>query len=133
MPSSSADTTSTTIRAAYGRLIGRWRGTRTIGRASYEPSYPPIPWDQHLAVAPNGEVLLAFNAWNFWTRAGPRGVGVVWRAPRHPFGAAQALRNAPGGAIPEFDARGNAYMYGYCSGLVLIAPGHTHRSGARSC
>jgi hypothetical protein len=39
------------------------------------------------------------------------------------------LRNAPGGAIPQFDARGRAYLHGYCSGIVMTAPAHTHRFG----
>lgn len=121
--------TTTVIRAAYGPLIGRWRPPRVIRRIPYEPSYPPIPWDQHLAVAPNGEVLLAFNALDLWSHVGPRGVAVTWRAPGHHFGTSKVLRNAPGGAIPQFDARGTAYLNGYCNGFVMTAPAHSHRFG----
>jgi hypothetical protein len=121
-----AETMTTVIRAAYGPLTGRWTPPRAIGRIPYEPSYPPIPWDQHLAVAPDGEVLLAFNALNIWRRGGPRGVAVVWRAPGDPFGTPQVLRNAPGGVIPQFDARGSAYLHGYCTGLLLVTPPHSH-------
>ncbi len=119
-----------TVRAAYGPFSGRWPAPRAIGRLAGEPSYPPIPWDQHMAIAPDGEVLLTFNAWNAWSKAGPLGVAVAWRAPGHHFGWPQVLRRAPGGAIPQFDARGTAYLHGYCNGLLLIAPAHTDRFGS---
>ncbi len=83
---------------------------------------------RHLAVAPGGEVLLTFNGWQGLTSAGePVGVAVAWRAPKHPFGRPQVLRKGPGGAVPQFDRRGTAYLSGYCNGFVLISRPHTRR------
>ncbi len=124
---SRTDTTSTTIYAAHGPLTGRWSAPRKIGRALYEPVYPPRPWDQHLAVAADGEVLLAFNGWTARHSQQPLGAAVAWRSPGHSFGAARVLRRGPSGAIPLFDAHGSAYLYGYCNGLVMIAPARSHR------
>jgi hypothetical protein len=123
-----SDADTATVRAAYGPLIGRWQPPRAIGHATYEPGYPPIsPWDLHMAVAPDGEVLLALNALQSWSEAGPRGAGLAWRAPRHPFGALQMLRSAPSGAIPQFDLHGTAYLHGYCNGFVMVAPPRSHQ------
>ncbi|MGD1059425.1 MAG: hypothetical protein ABR992_18665, partial [Solirubrobacteraceae bacterium] len=33
----------------------------------------------------------------------------------------------PGGAVPQFDAHGTAYLSGYCNGFVLIAPSQSQR------
>ncbi|HMD56701.1 MAG TPA: hypothetical protein VKG82_04455 [Solirubrobacteraceae bacterium] len=120
-----------TVRAAYGPLIGRWCQPRAIGRISVPAFYPPVPWVPHLAVASDGEVLLAWSHWNgkYGHEQERRGAAVAWRAPGRRFGAPQVLPDAPGGAVPQFDARGTAYLYGYCSGLVPIAPAHTHRFG----
>jgi hypothetical protein len=116
-------------------LIGRWSPPRVIGRDPWRQGYPPTPhgfgdWFGHLAVAPDGEVLLTFNGWQGWQRSTsaeePVGVAVAWRAPGHPFGRPQVLREGPGGAVPQFDARGTAYLSGYCNGFVLIAPSRTH-------
>jgi hypothetical protein len=124
---SRAETRTTVIRAAYGPLRGRWSPAQMIARIPYEPSYPPIPWDQHLAIAPSEEVLLAYNAGHALPYWKPEGVHIAWRAPRHRFGASRLLRDAPGGAIPQFDTRGNAYLHGFCEGIVLVAPAHSHR------
>jgi len=93
--------------------------------------YPPVPWVPHLAVAPDGEVLLAWSHWNGKYGHGEelRGVAVAWRSTGRSFGAPQVLPDAPGGAVPEFDARGTAYLYGYCSGLIPTASVRAHRFG----
>lgn len=133
---SRAQTAIPILRADYGPLIGRWSPPRVIGRDPWEQGYPPTPhgfgdWFGHLAVAPDGEVLLTFNGRQGWqgsASAGePVGVAVAWRAPGHPFGRPQVLREGPGGAVPQFDAHGTAYLSGYCNGFVLIAPSHTRQ------
>ena len=120
--------TSQTVAAAYGPLIGRWASPRAVGRLTEPIAYPPRPWYPQLGIAPSGEVLLAWNAWNGISLA-DRGVAVAWRAPGHPFGAAQILSSAPLGAVAQFDSRGKAYLSGYCNALVWIAPAPSHRFG----
>lgn len=124
---SQAEAMTSVIRAAYGPLARRWPRAQTIARIPDEPSYPPIQWDQHLAIAPGGEVLLAYNAGRALPHWKPEGAYVVWRTPQRPFGRPQLLRNAPGGAIPQFDAAGDAYLHGFCEGIVMVAPAHSHR------
>ena len=124
------EATTPVLRAAYGPLIGRWRAPRVIGHDPWEQGYPPTGldnWFEHLAVAPDGEVLLAFNRGAGWTDDQPVGTTVVWRRPGHSFGTPQLLREGPGAAVPHFDMGGAAYLSGYCNGFVLIAPAHTHR------
>jgi len=111
------------IRAAYGPLIGRWRPARAIRRIPFEPPGEVLggePAEQHLAIAPDGEVLLAFNA-------SGEAAGLAWRAPGHAFGVPQLLSEAPDCAIPQFDAHGAAYLSGSCNGFVRVAPAHSHR------
>ncbi len=117
------------IRAAYGPLIGRWPAPRAIRRVGYEPPSLAIPSEQHLAIAPDGEVLLAFNTLSLAGDSGPRGVAVSWRTPGEPFGVSQVLRRALYEAIPQFDARGTAYLSAACNGSVTIAPAHSRRFG----
>ncbi len=118
-----------TVRAAYGPLVGRWHPARVIGRMSVPAFYPPVPWVPHLAIAPDGHVLLAWSHWDgrYGKGQDERGDAVAWRTPGHPFGAPRVLPDAPGGAMPRFDAGGTAYLYGYCSSSVLSAPAQTHR------
>jgi hypothetical protein len=124
--------TSETARAAYGPLIGRWSPSRMIGHF-YDVAFTTgkAPWYPQLAAAPNGEVLAAWNACKSSTSAScgfnQRGVVAAWRAPGRGFGVPRVAGAAPLGAIPQFDARGTAYLYSSCSGHVLIAPAHSHR------
>jgi hypothetical protein len=76
-------------------------------------------------------VLLAWSHWDgkYGHEEERRGVAVAWRTPGRRFGAPEVLPEAPGGAVPQFDARGTAYLHDYCSGRVPIAPAHTHRFG----
>ncbi len=123
------EATTPVLRAAYGPLIGRWRAPRVVGRDPWEQGYPPTGlgnWFEHLAVAPDGEVLLAFNRGAGWLDGEPVGTTVVWRRPGRSFGTPQFLRKGPGGAVPHFDMGGVAYLSGYCNGFVLVAPARTH-------
>lgn len=113
------------VGAAYGPLIGHWSSPQTIGRETEPASYEPSDWHPNLAVSPGGEVLLAWNVFNA-SHAGVRGAALAWRTPGHHFGAPQMLPTAPAGAIPQFDADGNAYLAGSCNAQVLIARAHTH-------
>jgi hypothetical protein len=122
--------TRATVRAAYGPLAGRWALSRAIGRITEPGAYPPTPWYPHLAIAPSGEVVLAWNAWN-GKSSSMRGVAVAWRAPGRRFGKAETLRSAPLGAVPQFDSHGNVYVSGYCNAEVLTAPERSHRFGPR--
>jgi len=88
-----------------------------------------VPYYPRLAVAPSGEVLAAWNSWNAKHPNGARGMLVAWHAPGRRFGAPQGLPTAPMGALPQFDARGTAYLNGFCNALVLRAPAHTHHFG----
>jgi hypothetical protein len=49
-----------TVRAAYGPLVGRWAPAHTIGHWTLA-SHAPRAWTPHLAVAPDGEVLLGWD------------------------------------------------------------------------
>jgi hypothetical protein len=118
-----------TLRADYGPLVGRWAPAQTIGHWTVS-SYPPAGFRPHLAVAPDGEVLLAWDDYS----APIDGPAVAWRAPGHRFGGPRTLARlslAPNGLgpIPAFDAAGTAYVSGPCSGFVFTAPPHRHRFG----
>jgi hypothetical protein len=118
-----------TVRAAYGPLAGRWNPAHAIGRSSVPADYPPVRWVPHLAIAPDGDVLLVWSHWDGRYGKGEEehGDAVAWRTPGRPFGAPRVLPDAPGGANARFDAGGTAYLYGYCSSSVLSAPAQTHR------
>jgi hypothetical protein len=121
------------LRAAYGPLVGRWAPARVIG--NWHDDAPPANRYPKLAVAPDGAVLLAFDD-NDPALDGP---AVAWRAPGHPFGAPQALLRSANtrlevphqlGPIPAFDARGSAYVWGNCDGVVLSTSPPSHRFGS---
>ena len=130
--------TTETARVAYGPLIGRWSPSRAIGHfydvASQVLTAGKVAFYPQLAVAPNDEVLAAWNACKSSTSAScdrnfnlnPREMVVRWRAPGRGFGKPQLVRGAPLGAEPQFDARGTAYLSSPCSGRVLIAPAGSH-------
>ena len=88
-----------------------------------------------LAVAQDRRVLLA---WTVNTPTGARGrTGVAWRDHGHRFSHMQLLRHpAPGltpGESPQsdngaaFDARGRAYLWTTCDGVVGITRPHARR------
>lgn len=119
-----------TLWAAYGPLVGRWTPARVIGHwhnaERLAIRYP------RLALAPDGEVLLA---WDESSRP-IDGPAVAWRAPGRAFGPSRPListEQAPLtvprelGPIPAFDARGRAYVWGTCDGVVFSAPPHRHQ------
>lgn len=122
-----------TLRAAYGPLAGRWAPARVIGH--WHDFAPPANRYPRLAVAPAGEVLLAFDD----NSPAINGPAVAWRTPGHRFGAPQLLIHSAKtplevphelGPIPAFDARGSAYVWGNCDGIVVTAPVHSHRFGS---
>jgi hypothetical protein len=126
------------VRAAYGPLTGRWSAARTIG-GSWSIGYTNgFPWAQpHLALAPDGTVLVAWNGCLSQHACGgvigggggyaEQQVVVACHSPGRPFGAATVVRAAPLGAVPQFDAAGTAYLSSSCSGTVAIAPAHSRR------
>ena len=135
---SNLDSTAETARVASGPLIGRWRPSRTIGHfydvASQVLTAGKVAIYPQLAIAPNGEVLAAWDACKSSTSAScgrfnlnPREMVLKWRAPGRGFGRPQRVRGAALGAEPHFDARGTAYLSGPCSGRVLIAPAGSQR------
>lgn len=123
------------LRVAYGPLIGRWAAPQTIsgrwgiGWTNGRPLAEP-----HLALSPDGTVLVAWNG--CLTRnacLGAVGEGyarqrvvVAWHRPGRPF-APPAVVRAPLGSVPQFDATGSAYLSGDCSGTVAIARVHSRR------
>lgn len=125
-----------TLRAAFGPLAGRWAPAQTVGRWT-QTSYPPSGFYPHLAAAPNGRVLLA---WDDYSRP-IDGPALAWRAWGRRFGAPQPLARstaaaqlraaAPNGfgPIPAFDAGGTAYITGPCNGFVFTAPAHARVFG----
>lgn len=125
-----------TLRAAFGPTLGRWAPPQTVGRWTVS-SYPPPGFYPHLAVAPNGRVLLA---WDDYSRP-INGPAIAWRAWGHRFGAPQALARSTGsaelhsaapngfGPIPAFDAGGTAYVTGPCTGFVFTAAPHARVFG----
>jgi hypothetical protein len=124
------------VRVAYGPLIGRWSAPQTIsGRWSIGWTNG-FPWAQpHLALSPDGTVLVAWNG--CLTQHACDGiigegytqqrVVVAWHRPGRPFGPPTVVRAAPLGSVPQFDAAGTAYLAGSCSGTVAIAPAHSRR------
>jgi hypothetical protein len=112
-----------TVRATYRSHGGRWATVRVVGHSFDEPLPPER--QPRLAVAPDGRVLLSWDARRHPFSA-PGRPTVAWRDRGHRFGAAHALRGAPSGLgpIPAFDAKGRAYVFGRCAGVVLsTAPG----------
>jgi hypothetical protein len=116
-----------TVRAAHGRRTGRWERARTVGRGQAAP---------RLAIRPDGEVLLV---WATAEVEGRGGTGRAWRSPGEHFGEARALSHprpvwtptAPlGAAIPMFDNRGAAYVFGSCDGLIRRSAPGERRMGA---
>jgi hypothetical protein len=69
---------SETARVAYGPLIGRWSPSRAIGRFSDEEfTGGRTPFYPRLAVAPDGEVLVAWDACRSAGTCGAKPQGVA--------------------------------------------------------
>jgi hypothetical protein len=109
------------IYAASASSSGRWSRPQLIARRRRAV----LPT---LAVARDRRVLLV---WTVDTRSGAGGrTGIAWRRPGHRFSRALLLRRpAPGlmpGELPQsdngaaFDARGRAYVWTTCDGVVGI-------------
>ena len=124
------------LRVAYGPLIGRWSAPQTIsGRWSIGWTNERPEAQPHLALSPDGTVLVAWNG--CLTQHACDGiigegyaeqrVVVAWHRPGRPFGPPTVVRAAPLGSLPQFDAAGTAYLSGKCSGTVAMAPAHSRR------
>jgi hypothetical protein len=122
------------LRAAFRPPRGRWSSVRTISYLSpYRYAFP------RLAAAPDGRVVLVFNA---GVKRAP-GVAAAWRRPGRWFGAIQDLNT---GARPRgyffdlqalFDASGKAYVSGVrdcdtprSAGVLMTSPPGTTRFAA---
>jgi hypothetical protein len=118
-------TVSRRLYAAAASPTGRWSPRQLIaGRHAVLPT---------LAVARDRRVLLV------WTLDSPTGAGgrtgAAWRRPGHRFAHKRLLRRpAPGlmtGELPQsdngavFDARGRAYVWTTCDGVVGITSPHS--------
>lgn len=115
------------LYGSHGPLRGRWSAPQLIaGRSTFGPA---------LAVSRNRTVLIV---WTNTTRAGPGSTGVAWRSPGHGFASRRTLtRPRPGlvggGYSPQsdngaaFDARGNAYLWSSCDGVVRSARPRSRR------
>lgn len=121
-----------TVRGVYRTPSGRWSSVQAIGSAS-----PFWYAATTLAVAPNGTVLLTYNARSI---AAP-GMAAVWRSPGHRFGSVRALPTGRGGLLQEpttlFDSAGRAYVAGVLDcdssssrGVLMTAEPGSHRFSA---
>jgi hypothetical protein len=99
---------------------GRWSAVqRLAGRDAADP---------RLAVAPDRRVVLV---WTTLAATGPGSTGAAWRSQGQPFADLTTMtRPAPGlmpGEAPQsdngalFDARGRAYLWSSCDGVVRMA------------
>lgn len=124
-----------TVRGAFRTPSGRWSSVQAIGSAS-----PFWYAATTLAVAPDGTVLLTYNA----RSSEAPGMAAVWRSPGHRFGSVRALPTGKGGLLTEpttlFDAAGRAYVAGVlaCGSpssrgvLMTAAPGSHSFSAMRT-
>jgi len=116
-----------TVRALRRSPAGRWSAPQAVGRSSTAFFYAT----PELAVAPDGEMLLTWNA------GSAVGVKAAWSAPGHDFGAASVVNGSKAAAIldptPIFDPGGAAHVYGTVDcdgrnsrGVMLSTPAHSH-------
>jgi hypothetical protein len=119
-----------TVRALHRSPTGRWSAAQTVGH-----SIAFFYAEPELAVAPDREVLLTWNA------GSAVGVEEAWRAAGHAFGAASSVSRSKGAAIldptPVFDPSGAAHVYGTVEcdgresrGVMLSTAAHSHHFGA---
>ena len=103
-----------TVRAAYRTPAGRWSAVQAVGHSSrLNPLLPVDHVDPRLAVAPDREVLLTWNAGEVFTAPGR--LAQAWRRPGHRFGpTAQYRLNGAGmgDQTPIVDSGGAAHVYG---------------------
>jgi hypothetical protein len=115
------------LYAAGASSTGGWSRPQLIARR-----YAAVPV---LAMAPDRRVLLVWTV-NTPTGAGGR-TGVAWRRPGHHFAHTQLLRHPAPSLMPgespqsdngaAFDARGRAYLWSTCDGVVGITRPHARR------
>lgn len=122
------------VRVAYGPLIGRWPAPQTIsGRWSIGWTNGRPGSQPHLALSPDGTVLVAWNGCLTQVACyGVVGEGqakqrvlVAWHHAGRPFSSPTVVSTAPLGSVPQFDAAGTAYLSSRCSGTVATARAHT--------
>lgn len=116
------------LYAATASRSGRWSRRQLIARRRWAV----LPT---LAVARDRRVLLV---WTVDTPTGAGGrTGIAWRSPGHRFSHVRLLRHpAPGlmaGELPQsengaaFDARGRAYVWTTCDGVIGITRPHARK------
>jgi hypothetical protein len=114
------------LYAAHGSVSGRWSAPQLIApRDAFGPA---------LAVSPDRRVLLA---WTNTSATGPGSTGVAWRIPPHRFIRRTSLRRPAPRLVPgeapqsdvgaTFDARGRAYVWGSCDGVIRVARPRSRR------
>lgn len=117
-----------TVRARHRSPAVRWSATQTVGYSSTAFSYA----NPELAVAPNREVLLTWNA------GSSVGMRAAWRTPGHGFGPPTRVTHSRQTAIvdptPVIDSSGAAHIYGTIAcgsstsrGVMLSTAPHGHR------
>ncbi len=133
-----------TVITAFRTVAGRWSAVQAVGHSSrLNPLVPTDYVDPRLAIAPDREVLLTWNAGEVFTS--PGSLAQAWRRPGRRFGptAAYRLKGAGmGDPTPVFDSGGAAHVYGIVSstppplgpsrsnGVMLSTAVHSHRFGA---
>ena len=132
-----------TVRAAFRTPAGRWSAVQAVGDSSRLNPLLPVDYvDPRLAVAPDREVLLTWNAGEVFTPPGR--LAQAWRRPGHCFGPTALYRlngAGMGDQTPVFDSGGAAHVYGvliYTSphgpsgsdAVMLSTAAHSRRFGA---
>ena len=132
-----------TVRAAFRTPAGRWSAVQAVGHSSRLNPLLPVDYvDPRLAVAPDREVLLTWNAGEVFTPPGR--LAQAWRRPGHRFGPTAEYRlngAGMGDQTPVFDSGGAAHVYGVVSNtrpqgpsrsntVMLNTAAHGHRFGA---
>ncbi len=116
------------VRALRRSPVGRWSGAQLVGTSSTAFFFAA----PELALAPDGEVLLTWNA------GSAVGVKAAWRSPGHGFGPATVINRSKQAALlfptPVFDRGGAAHVYGTVGcdgrssrGVMLSTLPHSHR------
>lgn len=130
-----------TVRAIYRTPAGCWSAVQAVGHSSQLNPLLPVDYvDPRLAVAPDREVLLTWNAREVFTAPGR--LALAWRRPGHRFGPTAEYRLNGAGMedqTPIFDSGGAAHVYGAVSNppsygpprnVMLSTAPHSHRFGA---